>query len=90
MADWSMTAMATKRDVIRYAKKLGAELTINGADPLDAEVHAPAGHHWACCGAHSLIGSQWDDEPRSAVWDDMLVRMESGLEECGKECEAAG
>lgn len=75
--------MKTKRDVVRLAKRLGAELIVDDRfAELDVEVEAPYGHHWTDCDVHVLVGHQNDDDTRAMLWDDLWERMKGGVELC--------
>jgi hypothetical protein len=72
-----------KAKVYRLAKRLGAEVTINSTGRLDVHVEAPRHQTWSCDpGIHCLVGSQWDGQTQTEVWEDLFDRMQDGVEAC--------
>ena len=63
---------------------MGCVFVVNSdkGDRVDVEVEAPKGFHFEGEGLHCLVGSQWDGQSASDVYDDLLDRMSGGLSRC--------
>jgi hypothetical protein len=73
---------------LALAKKLGA--TVIRDHHTEVEVEAPHGYCWSADpGVHSLVSSECESSDTwEILWQDMLERMEYGIEKCGDpDCE---
>lgn len=71
--------MTTRKQVERQAKRLNATLLVSARNGLDVEVTAPDGFVWAEMGTRVLVGAQDTGGTRADVWEDLALRMDSGL-----------
>lgn len=71
--------MTTRRQVEAQAKKLRAVMTVSTSPELDVEIAAPPGKEWAEMGTSILVASESVCGSRADVWDDLAMRMDSGL-----------
>jgi hypothetical protein len=78
--------MRTLREVKTVASFLGAKVEDDKCGHThECRVEAPHRKRWACDGIHELIAST--NIPWKPDYEDLLSRMEFGLEDCVGDCE---
>jgi len=76
----------TLKDVRRLAKQLGATVEDEKiGNAHECRVEAPHRKRWSCCDIHELISSV--NRPWKPDYDDVLDRMNHGLEDCIGDCD---
>lgn len=76
----------TLREVKTIASFIGAKVEDDKVGHThECRVEAPHRKRWSCCGIHELIASAYI--PWKPDYNDIIERMEYGLEDCVGECE---
>lgn len=85
--------MATKRQLRNAAKKIGVVLDFaddkfGASSEVVADIPIPGKCFSAEPQCHCLVSAQFDGEPMADVYQDMLERLEMGIEDCDcSECK---
>jgi len=78
--------MTTLKEVRAVAKRFGAKLEDDKCgNTHECRIEAPHRKRWACDSIHEIISS--GNRPWKPDYDDLLDRMNYGLEDCVGECE---
>lgn len=79
--------MATKAQVMRAARREGAEITVEGwGSGAVVSAYAPAGKVWVITDTHVVCEEQEPgDATGSALWAAMLDNLEEGTVPCAKQ-----
>ena len=78
--------MSTLKQVKALAKKLGAKVEDDKVGHThECRVEAPHRHRWLDGGVHEMVTSAYI--PWKPDYEELVARMECGLEDCIGDCE---